>query len=202
MTNCVYLGFLNSEQAGTAVNYIYDQTGKLSEKISQSTSIEVDQSLLFLWTVGSPLHSIFDLSIWYLTACACYRPGGIFSQRPFCQNFGLYLSVLLVVGAVFSATSVVVLRLNANTDNAEVPTDDIVEMTGLESTRFSFLLAYSFELIFALFVFYFLTSLVFFSGILGCGRIPILGGRPYELRKEAAEKRKTDSTDNLDDNVV
>jgi len=202
MTNCVYLGFLNSEQAGTAVNYIYDQTGKVSEKISQSTSIEVDQSLFFLWTVGSSLHSIFDLSIWYLTACACYRPGGIFSQRPFCQNFGLYLSVLLVVGAVFSATSVVVLRLNANTDNAEVPTDDIVEMTGLESTRFSFLLAYSFELIFALFVFYFLTSLVFFSGILGCGRIPILGGRPYELRKEAAEKRKTDSSDNLDDNVV
>eukprot|EP00573_Skeletonema_grethae_P000117 CAMPEP_0201688220 /NCGR_PEP_ID=MMETSP0578-20130828/1973_1 /ASSEMBLY_ACC=CAM_ASM_000663 /TAXON_ID=267565 /ORGANISM="Skeletonema grethea, Strain CCMP 1804" /LENGTH=200 /DNA_ID=CAMNT_0048172451 /DNA_START=438 /DNA_END=1040 /DNA_ORIENTATION=- len=195
MTNIVYLGFLNSEQAGTAVNYIYEQTGRLSEKISESTSIEVEQSMLFLWTVGSFLHSAFDLLIWYLAACSCYRPGGIFSQRPFCQTFGLYLSVLLVVGAVFSATSVVVLRLNANTNKEnENPTDDIVEMAGLEPTRFSFLLAYSFELIFALFVFYFLTSLVFFSGILGCGRVPILGGRPYEMRKEAAEKGNSESS--------
>jgi len=169
--------------------------GCYQKKISETTSIEVDQSLLFLWTVGSFLHSAFDLLIWYLAACQCFRPGGIFSQRPFCQTFGLYLSVLLVVGAVFSATSVIVLRLNANIDkdNAEDPTDDIVAMAGLQSTRFSFLLAYSLELIFALFVFYFLTSLVFFSGILGCGRIPILGGRPYELRKEAAEKEKSES---------
>ena len=99
ITNVVYLGFLKSEEAGTAVNYIYDQTGKLSETIAQHTSIQVEQSLLFLWTVGSCLHSMFDLSIWYLAACACFRPGGVFGQRPFCQNFGLYISVLLVVGA-------------------------------------------------------------------------------------------------------
>ena len=202
ITNCVYLGFLKSEQAGAAVNLIYEQAGKLSDAISQLTSIDVDESLLFLWTVGSFLHSTFDLLIWYLAACTCYRPGGIFSQRPWCQKFGLYLSVLLVVGAVFAATSVVVLRLNADTQNAQATTDDFIERTGLESTRFSFLLAYSVELIFALFVFYFLTSLVFFSGILGCGRVPILGGRPYELRKEAAEKKSRDSSDNLEDEAV
>eukprot|EP00985_Skeletonema_marinoi_P030253 scaffold31227_cov139-Skeletonema_marinoi.AAC.9 len=202
ITNIVYLGFLKSEQAGTAVNYIYEQTGKLSDAISQRTSIPVEQSLFFLWTVGSCLHSAFDLLIWYLAACSCFRPGGVFSVRStFCQNFGLYLSVLLVVGALFSATSVVVLRLNAEA-NFEGQTDDIIEMTGLESSRFSFLLAYSFELIFALFVFYFLTSTVFFSGILGCGRIPILGGRPYELRKEAAEKRRSERSDSMDDAVV
>eukprot|EP00984_Skeletonema_dohrnii_P015911 scaffold6987_cov128-Skeletonema_dohrnii-CCMP3373.AAC.5 len=179
ITNIVYLGFLKSEQAGTAVNYVYEQTGKLSDAISQRTSIQVEQSLFFLWTVGSGLHSAFDLLIWYLAACSCFRPGG----------------------ALFSATSVVVLRLNADA-NVEGQTDDIIERTGLESSRFSFLLAYSFELIFALFVFYFLTSTVFFSGILGCGRIPILGGRPYELRKEAAEKRRSETSDSMDDAVV
>jgi hypothetical protein len=196
ITNCVYLGFLKSEQAGTAVNYIYDQAGKLSEAITNRTSIEVEQSLLFLWTVGSFLHSTFDLLIWYLTACACFRPGGFFDQRAFCQNFGLYVSVLLVVGAVFSATSVVVLRLNADTIVED--DTDILDGTGLESTKFSFLLAYSLELVFA-FLFYFITSTIFFSGVLGCGRIPILGGRPYELRKEAAEKRNGDTDDSFDD---
>ena len=47
----------------------------------------------------------------------------------------------------------------------------------------------------AFFVFYFITSTILFSGVLGCGRIPILGGRPYELRKEAAEKNNVDQTD-------
>eukprot|EP00986_Skeletonema_menzelii_P010122 scaffold4788_cov82-Skeletonema_menzelii.AAC.15 len=101
ITNCVYLGFLKSEQAGTAVNLIYEQAGKLSESISQ----------------------------------------------------------------LFSATSVIVLRLNADTNNVQDTTDDIIERTGLESTRFS---------------------------------IPILGGRPYELRKEAAEKK----SDSFEDDVV
>lgn len=105
--------------------------------------------------------------------------------------------MLLVVGAVFSATSVIALRLNADM-NVEDQTD-ILDGTRLDSTRFSFLLAYSLELVFALFVFYFLTSTVFFSGILGCGRIPILGGRPYELR--ASEKRNGDTDDSFDDQV-
>ena len=52
------------------------------------------------------------------------------------------------------------------------------------SYRFSFLVGYAIELVVALFIFYFFTSTVFFSGLLGCGRIPILGGRPYELWRE------------------
>ena len=199
MTNCVYLGLLKSKQAGSVVNYIYDHAGKLSDIISQETSIEIEQSMLFLWTVGSFLHSTFDLLIWYLTACACFQPGGIFSQHPFFQKFGLYLSVLLVVASVFCATSVVVLRLNSGTQ-VEETTDDILEGIGLESTKFSFLLAYSLELVFALFVFYFFTSTLFFTGILGCFRIPILGGRPYELRKELGARLKTgDTAESFDD---
>lgn len=155
LTNCVYLGFLKSQQAGTAVNYIYDQAGNISEAISDQTSIEVEQSLFFLWTVGSFLHATFDMLIWYLTACACFRPGGGFFSRPFCQKFGSYLTVLLVVCALFSATGVVVLRLNADTI-VEDPTH-ILDGTGLESTKFSFLLAYSLELVFAFVLWSFVT---------------------------------------------
>mmetsp|Transcript_19526 Transcript_19526/g.25240 ORF Transcript_19526/g.25240 Transcript_19526/m.25240 type:complete len:112 (+) Transcript_19526:101-436(+) len=49
--------------------------------------------------------------------------------------------------------------------------------------KFTFLLGYAMELVVAFFVFYPLTSTVFFSGVLGCGRLPVLGGRPYEIWK-------------------
>jgi hypothetical protein len=196
ITNMVYLGFLRSDQAGTAVNLAYDKFGDLSESISQFTSIDVDQSFLFLCTVGSFLHAAFDSLVWELAACTCFRPGGVFGQRrffQFFQNWGLYLSVLLIIGAVIAATSVVILRLDANI-TVEDQSTQILEEAGIENTKFSFLLAYALELVFALFVFYFITSTVLFSGILGCGRIPVLGGRPYELRQEARELTESQDT--------
>jgi len=156
-----------------------------------------------------------------MTACACLRPGGLCeNSNKFCQNSGVYIAVLLVVGFIFAATTVVVIRLNeedgdgydyielieseesataadafaaaATTANAtsDVFDDDVVTNS---TEKFSFLVGYSVELVFALFVYYFLTSTIYFSGILGCGRIPIFGGRPYELKKEAVSNSRRSS---------
>jgi len=77
ITNVVYLGFLKDENAGDAVNAVYDVTGKAAEFQQRYTKIELQQSMLFLITVGSFLHSMFDMLIWYLMACFCFRHGGI-----------------------------------------------------------------------------------------------------------------------------
>ena len=116
---------------------------------------------------------------------------------------------------VFAATTVVILRLNGedtinNDDEEEKMASqfkagyaDVNDVVYKSTSKFSFLVGYSVELVFALFVYYFLTSTVYFSGILGCGRIPILGGRPYELRQEAkrasgSQSQNEDEFENYD----
>mmetsp|Transcript_22582 Transcript_22582/g.48885 ORF Transcript_22582/g.48885 Transcript_22582/m.48885 type:complete len:345 (-) Transcript_22582:7779-8813(-) len=204
ITNCVILGFLGTEQAGL-VNIVYDATGKLAEVQQKYTNVELQQSVVFLLTVGSFTHSMFDMLIWYLMACFCFRPGGGFKVNRVCQNFGIYAAVLVVMLAVVAATSAVIVRLNAD-ESREVEYDASVAEQYAEgkldefnetpestnSTRFSFLVGYLLELVFALFVFYFVTSTVFFSGILGCGRLPVLGGRPYEMRQAATNVNNDD----------
>lgn len=76
ITNCVYLGFLGDESAPAAVNDIYDVAGKAADFQESITHLEIKQSMLFLFTVGSFVHSTFDMLIWYLMACFCFRPGG------------------------------------------------------------------------------------------------------------------------------
>lgn len=246
ITNIVFLGLLNSNNSPKWINLVYNVTGEVIEVQSRYTKVQLEQSMLFLWTVGSFLHSAFDLLIWYLAACACFRPGGIAGRNSrFMQNCGLYLAVLVVVFMVFVATFVAILRLGEDTEhwdqlfefddapgNATIvdpdtnltyadlyvegidTVDDINSTTTSfnsssfddtnssvvssiigdlfhtkEDTKYAFLIGYAVELAIALFIYYFLTSTVLFSGILGCGRIPILGGRPFELRFLALQEK-------------
>mmetsp|Transcript_19881 Transcript_19881/g.35745 ORF Transcript_19881/g.35745 Transcript_19881/m.35745 type:complete len:236 (+) Transcript_19881:284-991(+) len=200
--------------------------------------------MVFLLTVGSFLHSMFDISIWYLMACFCCRPGGpcersmtsataadndgggggrsgngggwsVWSARiaRVCQNFGIYAAVSVVVVAVVAATGVAIARLTRDqSDEARLQRQktqtafedlaaeqlDLEESDDASASDIAFLVGYALELVFALFVFYFVTSTVFFSGILGCGRIPFLGGRPYEIRQ--ALRSKDDGDDDGDNN--
>mmetsp|Transcript_10972 Transcript_10972/g.20095 ORF Transcript_10972/g.20095 Transcript_10972/m.20095 type:complete len:359 (+) Transcript_10972:122-1198(+) len=202
VTNCVYLGFLGNETSSETVNNVYEATGKLAVFQQKFTNVELQQSMVFLLTVGSFLHSTFDMSIWYLMACFCFRPGGHCQGegeggkcRGRFQNLGIYMAVLVVMIAVVAATFVAIVRLNEDQERAAERSATLAEQfageqldgenseTAESSSRFTFLVGYALELVFALFVFYFITSTVFFSGILGCGRIPVLGGRPYEMRK-------------------
>lgn len=88
------------------------------------------------------------------------------------------------------------------------------EIRGVSS--FSFLMGYAIEVAFALFLYFPLFGTVLFSGVLGCGRIPILGGRPLEVRREQKREQKkranrgsrlrpstlsTSDSDNFDDEI-
>ena len=57
------------------------------------------------------------------------------------------------------------------------------------ASSFSFLVNYAVEACLAL-LYFPLFGTILFSGVLGCGRMPVLGGRPYEVRKEIARERK------------
>ena len=131
----------------------------------------------------------------------------------------LYLSLSLCIvnshsmAAVVAATSVAVIRLNedeeqeANTMAEEFADSQLdgEETAGAEddyANRWAFLIGYFLELTMALFVFYPLTSTMFFSGILGCGRLPVIGGRPYEMWKARlkAERKKNKNGEETSEN--
>ena len=54
-----------------------------------------------------------------------------------------------------------------------------------------FLYAYFVEMLLSLFLYSPIIQLIFFSGVLGCGRLPVLGGRPRSIRLEKRQQEKT-----------
>ena len=159
------------------------------------------------------LTNYYCLAVHSLCECLC-----IFIQvNKYCQTIGIYIAVLAVLVAILVATFFVIVRLDNDVNAqeeydasmAEKLAEDLVAgrgggnadgttsatTTSTGAYRFSFLVGYAIELVVALFIFYFFTSTVFFSGILGCGRLPILGGRPYELWREKKRNNNTNAAD-------
>jgi hypothetical protein len=106
---------------------------------------------------------------------------------------GILTFAVLIITAV--ATLSVVLRASlANDEEVEFNKlksagffDDAVDLGDQGKESYEFLLSYAVELAVALLFHFPAMGFILFSGVLGCGRISILGGRPYELRREEEE---------------
>jgi hypothetical protein len=73
-------------------------------------------------------------------------------------------------------------------DSNTTLTDIVQSVKDFELEDFSFLKAYCLEFAVSLFLYYPLLDTVLFTGVLGCYRVPLLGGRPYEVRKEEMKR--------------
>lgn len=196
ITNAIFLWFVGSgrddKQEVFAVN--------LSTQQSTSESLSVTSGLLVLVTVGSGFNAIFDRCVWTLSACACCRAGGRFESRGCCKDLGRYLAIFIVIAMVALATCIAVVRASMDEGQSTVPLmqnrtwnstkQELAQILDfdefdMQDYSFQFLKGYSLEFVVSLFIYYPLFETVLFSGILGCYRIPIFGGRPYSLRQEA-----------------
>ena len=113
------------------------------------------------------------------------------------------MAVMAVLLAIGVATYFVLFRLEEDIkDQTDYETTNFEEFAEdiIGEAKFTFFVGYALELVFALFIFYFITSTVFFTGILGCGRLPILGGRPYELWEERVFSSNRPTTSETDGN--
>ena len=151
------------------------------------TEYSLTTGLLLLWTVGGGVHATYDIGIWYIAACACCP----WNKR--CQSYGTYFVIFLVVLLASAASLVVLVRVALDESEIDAATlesggllDDEVELqnelTHIHSEDVEFLLGYVVEFSLALLVYYPLCSFLFFSGVLGCGILPGLGGRPREMQ--------------------
>ena len=167
--------------------------------------------VVLLWTLGGICHSIFDMIIWNIMACACCHPGGKCYSNSFnmcccninnrCKDCGSYMLIPLILVILIMAIFFVLKRAagiqdhnngeddndneNANDQDGGDADDfynfDVENIHGIES--FHFLAKYSIELLLAWLVYFPIVGTILFSGILGCnGRLPILGGRPRDIK--------------------
>lgn len=164
--------------------------------------------MLLLWTLGSSIHAAYNLLQWHIAACACCRPGGLCEKQACCPSLGKHLLRVLVIVIISMAVLIIFTRVAiSNSEEAVEAVADAKNSTGAEITddsihffdddnlqlevhdvsEFEFLVGYFVEMVLALFVYYPIGGTVLFSGCLGCGRIPLLGGRPFEVNIE--EKR-------------
>jgi hypothetical protein len=209
MTNFFYLFYLSNPQFNQVVLTLVTD-GDDGEEWTLTTG------MLLLWTVGGTVHTMYNLAIWHIAACGCCRRGGCFESCACCPSLGKQLLRVLVVIIIGLAAMIVLLRVgisnNHERNDAEAQDDAVAdididadgslhnilddEWTTIEvanAQEFQFLLGYLVEMVLAFFIYYPIGGTILFSGILGCGRLPMLGGRPYEVAAEERRKKKKQS---------
>ena len=111
-----------------------------------------------------------------MKACTICRYKGKIDES--LSRWGRVAGLFLVMLAMFAGAYAVLLR-------ASIINNELHEIQFEDKRSFRFLLGYLVEFVLALFVYYPIAVTILFSGVLGCGgRIPILGGRPREMKKE------------------
>lgn len=183
ITNVIWLWFFYVEQ-DTVLFVLSASDGG----VDSQQQVVVTKGMVILWTVGGVLHALFDNTIWFITACVCCLPGQRFGHLERYRRYGTYAVVMAVVVCAAIATLVIVIR--AASGDGGSPVEDIDLQQVHDPSAFSFLASYGIELALSLFVYYFVFATILFTGILGCGRIPILGGRPYEMTREQKRKER------------
>ncbi|CAJ1961529.1 unnamed protein product [Cylindrotheca closterium] len=148
---------------------------------------ELTSGMLSLWTVGGGIHTAYNLFVWHIAACSCMREGGCMESAPSfcrCPSFGKTFVRIFVILIIALSIFVVCLKVAiANDGSAEA--DAVADLDNYQSADdFGFVVAYFVGMGLSFFVWYFLGLFVLFSGVLGCYKLPVLGGRPREVAIE------------------
>jgi hypothetical protein len=168
--------------------------------------IQITEGMIMLWTVGGALHALFDNTIWYVTACVCCLPGRSLERLGKLRWCGSYIAVFAVIAFTACATFAVVLRatLDSNGENVDLTdlgtagiNDDNIKLGQTsDASAYEFMIGYAVELVLALIVYYPLVGTILFSGVLVCGKIPVLGGRPFEVSRQKRLAQSSNKKDN------
>lgn len=209
------LGSISIGLIATNIAFLWDASSHIDMEgsiVNVGFGFVVTKGMIFLWTFGAVLHSLYDLIIWNVMACACCHPGGKWGDESYARRFkdcGSYIMIPVVL-ALMGIAAVAVMRRasdggdeygsynSGGNDNggdsstSDNPWADSLVWNGVGGAQsFSFLSKYAIELSLTWFVYFPIVGTILFSGILGCGgRLPVLGGRPRDIRlyQERMEK--------------
>ena len=183
----------------------YNETTATIDEASTRLKIDTWSKLTFLWTAGSAIHAASDMMLWHTMSCGycSYKKSGA-STREECQIFGWATAIVIVMFMVIINCVVAYFRVFPLTDEDDIEEVDemrideqmLASLVGDDEVEpvdlMDFLMQGDFSFIWAFHIEFALTQLVWtpifmttlFSGVLGCGRMPCIGGRPREVWKE------------------
>jgi hypothetical protein len=162
----------------------------------QSHHYAVTQGMIALWTYGSSVHTLFDFMVWHVFACAFCQQGAPLGEKLRCCKWvGANVGLLLCICAVGMSAGFIWQRVayEASNNNGQFAVN--MYNSGLE-----FCVGYFIETALALLVYTPVFALVLFTGVLGCYKLPVLGGRPADVashehwRKAQVKQRKKSLT--------
>lgn len=171
ITNAISLWFLFRGAGDEEEMFTVNLSASLPGQPSNPRVFPVTMGVLLLLTAGSGSHVLVDHIAWSL-----YK--------------GWYLLPFLALGMAAALLSCVLVTRAAaggwpSCVQCDKETPESHEMSNGQDYH-SFLASYALEFAVASLVYYPVLETVLFSGVLGgCGRVPVLGGRPYETRREA-----------------
>ncbi|GKY99184.1 hypothetical protein MPSEU_000873800 [Mayamaea pseudoterrestris] len=200
ITNIIYVAFVidNSKYDASYYSIQTNHTVTGFTNIdSQLTQINVTNGMIVLWTLGGVLNAFYDALIWTLASCKCFGKNEGGNDR-----IRFYVIMLIVLVVVTGSTLIVLVRatLESNQQTEEVATKLEIKYTpNAESYRF--LVSYAVEVALSLSFWYFVIGFVLFTGVLGCFKYPILGGRPYEMKALEQERLQTPGESKSSTNV-
>lgn len=157
--------------------------------------------MLSLWTVGGAIHTVYNLFMWHIAACSCMREGGCMERCNVCgcQNCGKKFSTIFVFFIALFTAFVVLLKVIIANHDGPVNVTDLANFENYKNIEyFGFIVGYLVGMTLSFFIYYPFGVTILFSGILGCGKLPVLGGRPREVaiernmlaKQEKKKKRK------------
>jgi hypothetical protein len=190
LTNLFYLFYLWNPEYDRVVATIVMRSGE---------TITFTTGMLLLWTLGGGIHCALNLAMWHIAACACCLNGGCCEAYACCPSLGKHMLRMFVLGIVALCIMIVLLRVAINeqkndydsTKGIDIRIDDQISLDVQNVSEFSFLVGYLVEITLSLFIYYPVFGTMLFSGMMACFyKIPILGGRPYEVHVEEKRNNK------------
>jgi len=181
ITNAISLYFLILGTSDEEEVFVVNLAMSLPGQQSNPHTFPVTMGILLLLTVGSGSHALFDHVVRNLHK-GCY----------------LLLFLALAVTIALSSCTLVVSASTGGWPSCDQCNEEVLELNEIFNNRspLSFLTAYVLEFVTASLIYCPILETVLFSGIFGCcGRVPVIGGRPYEMRREPNNMQPDESSE-------
>ena len=178
------LAFGLAATCGVVLWFFYEDKN-FDRAIFNLFGLNVSVGMVTLLVFSGPLHVLFDLSVFFLQSCPPCRTGGILEDhlneryRNVFIWIGGHFAIFIALFAFSLSIHVTLIRASLNEGDGD---DSDLATSG---EHYSFLLLYVVEIFVANFIVFPIGTFTVFSGVLGCGVLPGIGGRPYQVKKWA-----------------